>query len=98
MATCRVLTKDMLADAIELQIDSKDLDWSRARQIADEKAREKSPDPMLMAWFDKRTGDFSPQVECCSDEKPGWLVYAESRGANVVVDINDLEYVFVYHD
>jgi hypothetical protein len=37
-------------------------------------------------------------VECCGDEKPAWLIYAESRGGRIVVDINDEDFIFVYLD
>ena len=95
MATCKSVTKQMLTDAIDVSIDS-NLDFDKAREIADQKALQVTDEPMLMAWYEKKTGKFSPQVECCSEEKPGWLVYAESRGGNVIVDINSQEYVFVY--
>jgi hypothetical protein len=51
---------------------------------------------MLLAWYNGGTGAFSPQVPCCGDDRPGWLIYAESRGGNLVIDINDEAYVFVY--
>ena len=53
---------------------------------------------MLLSWYDAGTGRFSPDVECCSEEKPGWVVYAESRGAGITVDINDEQFVFIYRD
>jgi hypothetical protein len=53
---------------------------------------------MLLAWYEAKSGRFSPAVECCSETKPGWLVYAESRGGNIAIDINDQEYVFVYRE
>jgi hypothetical protein len=98
MATCRTLTKDMLPHAIDVHTTEAEMNYDRARQIADVKAREKCEFPMLMAWYEKSTGAFSPQVECCSEDKPGWLVYAESRGGNIIVDINNQEFIFVYRD
>jgi hypothetical protein len=53
---------------------------------------------MLLAWFDKKNGRFSPPVECCGDEKPAWIIYAESRGGNITIDINQEAYVFIYLD
>ena len=97
MTTCRFVTKEMLTNSVDMNIDS-NLNFDDARKIADEKARQITADPMLMAWYDKKTGNFSPQVECCSEEKPGWLVYAESRGANIIVNINDQQYVFAYRE
>ena len=37
-------------------------------------------------------------VECCSEHKPGWIVYAESRGGNITIDNNDEKDVFIYRD
>ena len=51
---------------------------------------------MLLAWYDRGAGQFSPQVTCCGDAKPTWLIYAESRGGDLVIDINEEAYVFVY--
>ena len=95
MAECPILRKDMLRNPIEVRVDG-DLDFARARESADKEARKKSADPMLLAWYDGKTGKFSPRVECGAEDKPGWLMYAESRGGSIVIDINDLEYVFVY--
>ncbi len=95
MAACKLLSKQMLTNSIDVSVDS-NLNFDEARKIADQKALEVTDEPMLMAWYEKKTGKFSPQVECCSEEKPGWLVYAESRGGDVIVDINGQEYVFVY--
>ena len=67
-----------------------------ARARADQRARELIAEPMLLAWYNGGTGKFSPQVTCCGDDKPAWLIYAESRGGNLVIDINDEAFVFVY--
>lgn len=96
MSHCVSLTKEMLRSPIRLMVDDAPLTFMRAKQIADNKARESRPDAMLLAWYDGNTGCFSPRVECCSEKKPGWLVYAETRGGDIVIDINDEEYVFVY--
>ncbi len=93
---CRYITKDMLTHPVRVMLDDNPLDFSGARTIADRKAKELSSDPMLLAWFDRSSGRFSPDVTCCGDDKPTWLVYAESRGADIEVDINNEDYVFVY--
>lgn len=71
-------------------------DFPEAKRVADRTARNSGRDPMLLAWFVKETGEHSPRVECCGEEKPAWLVYAESRGGNFTVSVNDGAYVFVY--
>lgn len=90
------VAKAMVQDAIHLRVDAENLDFEAAKSISDAKAKEKADDPMLLAWFDKKTGRFSPKVDCCGGDKPAWLVYAESRGGTVMVCINDGEFVFVY--
>jgi hypothetical protein len=96
MADCRFVTKEMLNGPLEVRVDDPSLDFFTAKSIADGEALSRSSDPMLVSWFDRKTGHFSPDVVCCGTERPSWLVYAQSRGASISVDINDEEYVFVY--
>jgi len=95
---CTQVTKEVLPNPVSVLIDDPDLDYASARLIADSKADELLKGPMLLGWYDAKRGKFSPDVECCSEEKPGWIVYAESRGGTLSVDINDEEYVFIYMD
>jgi len=69
-----------------------------ARAVAYGEAEKRMNAPMLLGWYARREGAFSPKVECCSDEKPGWVVYAESRGGSLTVDVNDGAYYFIYRD
>jgi hypothetical protein len=97
MYDCTYVTKDMLSHPIEVRTEAgADLDFHRARALADEQVRKVEPDPMLLAWFDKKEARFSPNVTCCGTDKPTWLVYADSCGGDISVDVNDEEYVFVY--
>jgi len=74
------------------------LGFYSAKLRADQIAKESAENPILLAWYDSRSDRFSPDVTCCSEEKPGWLVYAETRGGNITIDINDKQYIFVYGD
>jgi len=96
MADCLPLTREMLKDPIDLKVAEGPVDFSRARALAEARARELTAEPMLLAWYNRETGEFSPQVTCCRDDKPAWLSYAESRGADLIIDINDEPYVFVF--
>lgn len=98
MTDCKYITKDMLSHPVMLRVNDVSLDYFSAKILADRKAKELSSDPMLMAWFDRNSGTFAPGSICCDRDKPSWLVYAESRGADISVDINDQDYVFVYKD
>ncbi|MGD9234939.1 MAG: AF1514 family protein [Desulfobacterales bacterium] len=81
---------------IKVRIDDKDLDYLTAKEIAKNKATELSQDPMLLSWYCGRTGDYFPKIECGSRDKPVWILFAESRGADIAVNINDGEYIFLY--
>jgi hypothetical protein len=95
MADCVLLKRDMLTNPVHMRV-AGELDFARARALADRRAVEVGTEPMLLAWYNGRTGEFSPQVTCCGEDKPTWLIYAESRGGDLVIDINDEAYVFVY--
>jgi hypothetical protein len=86
----------MLGLSFDLKLDEGKLTPESARQAADEEARARDADPMLISWYEAASGRHSPRVECCRDDRPGWLAYAQSRGADLVININDLSYVFVY--
>jgi hypothetical protein len=86
----------MLTGAIEVKVDVDKLDFNLAKAIADQKAQETGGELMLLAWFNSKTGKFSPKVECCDENRPAWLVYALSRGGDIIININHETYVFVY--
>jgi hypothetical protein len=50
---------------------------------------------MMLAWFDRRRGRAAPEVPECQHQ-PGWLVCAESHGADLRVDINRGGDVFAF--
>ena len=98
MTSCGLVTRDVLTNPIDIRIQDEGLDFPAARLIADQKATETASNPMLLGWYDGKTGKFSPNVTCCSEHKPGWIVYAESRGGDITIDINDETFVFIYRD
>ena len=83
-------------DYIKLQVDDPDLDISGAKDRAKKKARERCDDPMLLSWYSGKTGEFYPKFECGYQDKEPWVVFAESRGGNLTVDINEGEYIFIF--
>lgn len=96
--TCRKLEQKLLPNLVKIKVNDPDLNFAAARVRSDKKVSELIKNPMLMGWYDKNAERFSPNVTCCSDEKPGWVVYAESRGGNYSVSINDEQFVFIYAD
>ncbi|MDD2901095.1 MAG: AF1514 family protein [Syntrophales bacterium] len=96
MNVCPPLTREMLPDPVDLAIEDEALDFLRAKQAADQRARELCGEPMLLSWFDRARGRHSPDVACCGEELPTWLLYALNRGGNLIIDINHEAFVFVY--
>ena len=96
MIACVPLTVEMLSNRHDIVTGSSEMSFSETRKLADEKAGLTLVDPMLLAWMDGKTGRFSPNVVCCGTRKPSWLIYAETRGAELSVNVNNLSYVFVY--
>ncbi len=95
MPECIPLSREMLKNPIEVRVPGP-LDFAQARNLARQKAAAVCGEPMLLAWFDRVRGAFSPNITCCREDKPSWLTYAESRGGDIVICINDLDYVFVF--
>ena len=97
MKQCQTVRRETLPNPVDVRID-REIDFNTARILADDRAKEIAGDPMLLAWYDSKSGRFSPNVTCCSEEKPGWIVYAESRGGDISIVINDETFVFIYKD
>ncbi len=81
---------------IKIIIDNPELDFVEAKDIAKQKAQETCDDPMLLSWYQGKTGESYPNLECGPGDKPAWIVFAESRGGDLTIDINDGQYVFIY--
>ncbi len=81
-----------------VNITLEEADFSKAMETAKKVAESKKENEAIMiSWFDGLSKTYSPRVECCSEEMPGWLVYAKSRGANLIVNINKEMFVFAFY-
>ena len=88
--------KKFLGKHIKIRIDDPDLDFAAAKEVAKQKAKETGADPMLLSWLNGKTGESYPDIECGPGDKPAWIVWAESRGGDLTIDINQGQYVFIY--
>lgn len=88
--------KDYPGNHVKLTIDNPRLDFEEAKDLAKQKAKETCVDPMLLSWYQGNTGMSYPNLECGPSDKPAWIVYAESRGGDLTIDINGGQYVFIY--
>ncbi|HKK90029.1 MAG TPA: AF1514 family protein [Desulfobacteraceae bacterium] len=82
-------------EIIRETIQDPDLDFQQAKNAAKKIALAKSGNCMVLSWKNGKTGSFFPKRECGTENKPAWIHYAETRGANLTVDINDGDYVFM---
>ncbi len=49
---------------IDLKIDDEDLDFQAAKDRAKEKAGDIRRSPLMLSWFNGKTGQFYPTFEC----------------------------------
>lgn len=83
-------------DIVNLTVDDASLDLQRASAMAKAKAREMDSNAMMLSYHSGKTGEFWPTYDCGGGGRPPWIVFAESRGYNLKIDINDGEYEFFY--
>ena len=61
--SCKILTREMLHLPIDVFIEDPALDFISAKKVADARPRQLTEEPMLLAWYDRKSGEFSPRVE-----------------------------------
>jgi len=88
--------KDYPGKHIELKIDNPGLDFAEAKNFAKQKVKEICAESMLLSWYQGKTGESYPNLDCGRGDRPAWIVYAESRGGDLTIDINAGQYVFIY--
>jgi hypothetical protein len=93
---CPELRREMLDSPIDIEVDASGLDLERGMELARNMARTIMADPMLLAWYDGETGEYSPQGTCCREDRPAWLGYAQSRGADLTISMNRERFVFLF--
>ncbi len=89
------VTENQSDEYINMNISTPDLDFVAAKQAAKDKAFEHCDHPMILSWKNGKTGESHPDYECGVEGRPFWIRYAEGRGANLTIDINKGEYIFM---
>jgi hypothetical protein len=87
--------KNIIGQQTKIQLDTA-LNFQDAKDIAKKKMKEFSKDSMLLSWCNNKTGEYYPTSKCGSSDKPAWIIWAESRGGDYTVDINDGEWLFIF--
>ena len=77
-----------------------ELDFDRAKGAADALARALLGESVCMSWYDRVLDREAPaHVSECHDDScdvPGYVDYAQSRGAELMIDVADGTFVFCY--
>jgi hypothetical protein len=82
-------------EVIEETIDDPELNLQQAKNLAKKIALKKCNNCMILSWKNGKTGEFYPTRECGTQKIPAWIYYAQVRDANLTININDGEYIFM---
>jgi Domain of unknown function (DUF5619) len=82
-------------ETVSLRIDDPGLELAAASALAKQKARALDPNAMMLSYHSGKSGEFWPAYDCGGCGRP-WIVFAESRGYNLKIDINAGEFEFFY--
>jgi Domain of unknown function (DUF5619) len=89
------MSENQSEEYIKFDITEEGFDFLKAKQLAKETAFEKCDSPMILSWKKGKTGESYPDYECGVNDRPFWIRYAEGRGANLTIDFNQGEYIFM---
>ena len=84
-------------ETVPYQIDTPNLDFETAKNQVKTWVTQTYGSAMILSWKDGITGKFYPTFEC-GDGKidvPPWVYYARARGANLTVEVNGGDYIFM---
>ena len=96
MAQIKSVLDEYASEKVDLYVEDPQLDIAAAGALAKEKARAMDPNAMMLSYHSNKTGEFWPNYECGAGGRPPWIVFAEARGYNLLIDINDGEFEFFY--
>jgi len=96
MAELQATSNEYTLDTVAINVKDADLDLPKAREMAKAKARDMDNNAMMLSYHSGKTGEFWPNYDCGGGGRSPWIVFAEARGYNLKIDINDGEYEFFY--
>ena len=96
MAEIHTTSTEYTLETVTLHVDDPDMDLTAASHMAKTKARDLDSNAMMLSYHSGKTGEFWPAYDCGGNDRPPWIVFAESRGYNLKIDINDGDFEFFY--
>lgn len=98
MEACEIPREEILPRPVaRLKIEDENCAFECAKEAAIDLAEKYGANSQLLSWFDKKGQIHSQLDECCVEGQPSWIAYAEARDANLTVDVNQEDYVFIFH-
>ena len=98
MEACEIPGEELLPPpVVHMKIQDASCDLNCATRKATSMARKYGNEPQLLSWFDKRGETHSLLGECCVEGEPSWIASAEARNANLTVEVDGGNYVFIFH-
>ncbi len=88
-------TQNQEEQVLDININDPAFDLLQAKQMAKDKALEICENPMILSWKNGITGESYPDYECGITDRPFWIRYAEGRGANLTINFNQGDYIFM---
>ena len=82
-------------ETLNVEVNDPGLDLTAASAIAKTNARSMDSNAMMLSYHSTKTGEFWPHYDC-GGGRPPWVVFAEARGYNLKIDINNGEFEFFY--
>lgn len=96
MAELQATSTEYTLETVALKVEDPNLDLTTASQLAKTKARSMDNNAMMLSYHSDKTGEYWPNHDCGSNDRPPWIVFAESRGYNLKIVVNNGDYEFFY--
>lgn len=84
-------------ETLRYHMDDPDMDFEAVKNEVKKRVADTRGNAMILSWNDEKNGRFYP-TRACGDGKqdvPPWIYYAQVRGSNLTVDVNDGDYIFM---
>lgn len=95
MAQIQNATVDLVFETLQMTITDDAMPFAEVSAQVKRQARQINKEAMMLSWYNGRTGKGYPDYEC-GNQRPFWEMYADSRGSNLKIVVNDGDYVFYY--
>jgi len=88
-------TEELAFETFQMAIADSAMPFAEVSAQVKQRARQINKDAMMLSWYNGRTGKGYPDYDC-GNERPFWEMFADSRGCNLKIIVNDGDYVFYY--